>query len=80
MCWKNGSFMKVNVVFWVVMLLFVLVYGYYILNMNLDEVKYVYMYIVVVSMVNVLIVGIIVDFWIIRGEYLLKRIGIILFS
>ncbi|MBY0220059.1 ATP-binding protein [Paenibacillus illinoisensis] len=77
MRWKNGSVMKANAVFWVVMLLPVLGYGHYILDMNLDEVKYAYMHIAVVSMVNALIAGIIIDFWITNGEHPSKRTGTI---
>ncbi|MFS0873502.1 ATP-binding protein [Paenibacillus xylanilyticus] len=75
--WKNGSIMKANAVFWVVMLLPVLGYGHFILNMNLDDVKYAYMHIAVISMVNALIAGLVVDFWITNGEPQSKRTGTI---
>ncbi|MGF9700504.1 ATP-binding protein [Paenibacillus sp. MABNR03] len=75
--WKNGSIMKANAVFWVVMLLPVLGYGHFILNVNLDDVKYAYMHIAVISMVNALIAGLVVDFWITNGESQSKRTGTI---
>jgi len=75
--WKNGSIMKANAAFWVVMLLPVICYGYFIMGMNLEELKYGYMHIAVTSMVNALIAGIVVDFWITNGELKSKRTGTI---
>lgn len=75
--WKNGSVMKANAAFWVVMLLPVTCYGYFITGMNLEELKYTYMHVAVTSMVNALIAGIVVDFWITNGELKSKRTGTI---
>lgn len=74
---KNGSIIKANAVFWVVMLLPVIFYGYFILGISLDELKYGYMHVAVISMVNALIAGIVVDFWITNGELKSKRTGTI---
>jgi PAS domain S-box-containing protein len=74
---KNGSIMKANAVFWVVMLLPVTWYGYFIMGINLEELKYGYMHVAVISMVNALIAGIVVDFWITNGEQKSKRTGTI---
>ncbi|QOS81120.1 PAS domain S-box protein [Paenibacillus sp. JNUCC31] len=75
--WKNGSIMKANTSFWVVMLLPVTCYGYFMMGMQLEEIKYAYMHIAVISMVNALIAGIVVDFWITNGEQKSKRTGTI---
>lgn len=75
--WKNGSIMKANAAFWVVMLLPVTFYGYFIMDMNLEGLKYGYMHVAVTSMVNALIAGIVVDFWITTGEVKSKRTGTI---
>ncbi|SEP19319.1 PAS domain S-box-containing protein [Paenibacillus sp. OK076] len=75
--WKNGSIMKANAAFWVVMLLPVTFYGYFIMGMDLEELKYGYMHVAVTSMVNALIAGIVVDFWITTGEVKSKRTGTI---
>ncbi|WP_167434849.1 MULTISPECIES: ATP-binding protein [Paenibacillus] len=75
--WKNGSIMKANAAFWVVMLLPVTFYGYFVMGMNLEELKYGYMHVAVTSMVNALIAGIVVDFWITTGEVKSKRTGTI---
>jgi len=75
--WRNGSIMKANAVFWVVMLLPVICYGYFMMGINLEELKYGYMHIAVTSMVNALIAGIVVDFWITTGEVKSKRTGTI---
>ncbi|WP_181150923.1 PAS domain-containing sensor histidine kinase [Paenibacillus sp. PCH8] len=71
--WKNGSLIKANAVFWVVMLLPVIFYGRFMLGLSMEDVKYEYMYIAVISMVNALIAGIVVDFWITMGEDKSKR-------
>ncbi|WP_440112698.1 PAS domain-containing sensor histidine kinase [Paenibacillus sp. QZ-Y1] len=70
--WKNGSLIKANAVFWVVMLP-VTYYGHFILGLDSEDVKYEFMYIAVISMVNALIAGIVVDFWITNGEDKSKR-------
>ncbi|MCM3175493.1 ATP-binding protein [Paenibacillus sp. MER 99-2] len=75
--WKNGSIIKANAVFWLVMLLPITTYGYFIQGMSLEDVKYTYMHIAVISMVNALIAGIVVDFWITTGEDKAKRTGTI---
>lgn len=75
--WKNGSLIKANAVFWVVMLLPVIYCGHYILGLNIEDLKYEYMYIAVIGMVNALIAGIVVDFWITTGEHKSKRTGTI---
>ncbi|MGQ8875035.1 ATP-binding protein [Paenibacillus sp. TSA_86.1] len=74
---KSSSLIKANAVFWVVMLIPVICYGYFILGMSVEEIKYEYMYIAVVSMVNALIAGIVVDFWITLGDHQAKRAGTI---
>lgn len=75
--WKNGSLIKANAVFWVVMLLPVIYCGHYVLGLDIEDLKYEYMYIAVIGMVNALIAGIVVDFWITMGEQRLKRTGTI---
>ncbi|MGC5776100.1 ATP-binding protein [Paenibacillus pabuli] len=75
--WKNGSIMKANAWYWVVMLLPVTCYGYFMMGMQLEDIKYAYMHIAVISMVNALIAGIVVDFWITNGEQESKRTGTI---
>ncbi|WP_339310809.1 ATP-binding protein [Paenibacillus sp. FSL k6-2145] len=75
--WKNGSLIKANAVFWVVMLLPVIYTGHFMLGLNIDDLKYEYMYIAVIGMVNALIAGIVVDFWITTGEHKSKRMGTI---
>lgn len=75
--WKNGSLIKANAVFWVVMLLPVIYCGHYLLGLNIEDLKYEYMYIAVIGMVNALIAGIVVDFWITTGEHKSKRTGTI---
>ncbi|PYE45817.1 PAS domain S-box-containing protein [Paenibacillus barcinonensis] len=75
--WKKGSLIKANAVFWVVMLLPVICYGHFILGLSFEDTKYEYMYIAVVSMVNALIAGIVVDFWVTLSEHEAKRTGTI---
>ncbi|MCW3794294.1 ATP-binding protein [Paenibacillus sp. LS1] len=75
--WKNGSLIKANAVFWVVMLLPVIYCGHYLLGLDIRDLKYEYMYIAVIGMVNALIAGIVVDFWITMGEHKSKRTGTI---
>ncbi|MCP1186664.1 PAS domain-containing sensor histidine kinase [Paenibacillus sp. 1781tsa1] len=75
--WKNGSLIKANAVFWVVMLLPVIYCGHYVLGLDIEDLKYEYMYIAVIGMVNALIAGIVVDFWITMGEQKSKRTGTI---
>lgn len=75
--WKNGGLIKANAVFWVVMLLPVIYAGHFMLGLNIDDLKYEYMYIAVIGMVNALIAGIVVDFWITTGEHKSKRMGTI---
>ncbi|MEK4664089.1 ATP-binding protein [Priestia sp. FSL H7-0729] len=75
--WKNGSLIKANAVFWVVMLLPAVYAGHLILGLNINDLKYEYMYIAVIGMVNALIAGIVVDFWITTGEHKSKRTGTI---
>ncbi|WP_186375567.1 PAS domain-containing sensor histidine kinase [Paenibacillus xylanexedens] len=70
---KKGSLIKANAVFWVSMLLPVIGYGYYVLGLSVEVIKYEFMYMAVVSMVNALIAGIVVDFWITLGEHQAKR-------
>lgn len=47
------------------------------MDMNLEGLKYGYMHVAVTSMVNALIAGIVVDFWITTGEVKSKRTGTI---
>ncbi|PZT57622.1 PAS domain-containing sensor histidine kinase [Paenibacillus silvae] len=74
---EKGSLIKANAVFWVVMLLPVICYGHYVLGLSVEDIKYEYMYIAVVSMVNALIAGIVVDFWATLSEHEAKRAGTI---
>jgi len=71
--WKNGSLIKANAVFWVGMLFPVIYCGHYVLGLDIENLKYEYMYIAVIGMVNALIAGIVVDFWITMGDQKSKR-------
>ncbi|WP_434749402.1 ATP-binding protein [Paenibacillus amylolyticus] len=75
--YKKGSLIKANAVFWIVLLFPAMGYGYYVLGLSAEVAKYEYIYIAVVSMVNALIAGIVVDFWITLGEQQEQRAGTI---
>lgn len=75
--WKNGSMMTANATFWLVLFLPIVGLGHFVFGMEMDELRFAYMHAALVGMVNALLAGIVVDFWITHSEHPMKRAGAI---
>ncbi|WP_342552812.1 ATP-binding protein [Paenibacillus sp. FSL R7-0652] len=64
---KLGSLIKANAIFWIAMLIPVIAFGHLMMGLSIEQLKYEYMYMAVISMVNAMFAGIVVDFWYTTG-------------